>query len=346
MINKEIKIMAAVVIVAVLFPALVTSVISGINGNKDGSAQNSGKTIEIDNGEYSASMDMEDYIPCVLMAQMPITSPKELLKAQSVVIRTYILKQMGQNTKISSKRLGLPYVSYVKLQDMWVKEYIIKHPSSIEGIIGNLTGMGGSKIFQDNMDYLKKLIKKTGLRVMKNDGELILPLYHGISNGKTREGTEILGDGYSYLKSVDCDTDMQEKDFLGVKYLTLKQLKDKLVENDIIIYKDKKELFDSKDMDIQKFISMFDHSDRDSSGYNLSIKIGDTRVPAESFSKAIGLNSTSIEISEYEKGIRFTSKGEGHGLGMSLAYAANLAKHGYDWQKILKTFYDTVIIEY
>ena len=36
------------------------------------------------------------------------------------------------------------------------------------------------------------------------------------------------------------------------------------------------------------------------------------------FAKALGLQSTDMTIEEYEKGIRITTKGVGHGFGMSL----------------------------
>ena len=48
----------------------------------------------------------------------------------------------------------------------------------------------------------------------------------------------------------------------------------------------------------------------------------------------------------YEKGIKITTKGNGHGFGMSISYARYLAGHGKPWQEILSTFYDGKIVEY
>lgn len=53
-----------------------------------------------------------------------------------------------------------------------------------------------------------------------------------------------------------------------------------------------------------------------------------------------------MSIEEYEKGIRITTKGNGHGFGMSISYARYLADHGKPWQEILSTFYDGKIVEY
>ena len=53
-----------------------------------------GKQVVMESNGYSMTMDVEAFIPCVIMAQMSIDSPKEALKAQSVVVRTYILNKM------------------------------------------------------------------------------------------------------------------------------------------------------------------------------------------------------------------------------------------------------------
>ncbi|MFQ9514609.1 MAG: SpoIID/LytB domain-containing protein [Eubacterium sp.] len=344
--QKNWKVSAIACMIILIVPVLITFIASKINVNKNSQVPLSGKTIVIEHGGYVAEMDMENFIPCVLMAQMPIDSPKEVLKAQSVIIRTYILKQMGNSTSINSKELNLPFTTYVELEDMWFRNYRMEHPGSIEGLLGNLTGLGKSTIFKQNMDYLNALIEKTSMNVLKSNGELILPLFHEISNGVTRSGSELLGKEYDYLKSIKCNTDLQQENFIGAKYITMEQLKEKLAKKDIIIYKDKKELFSSENIDLQDFVNLIDSSNKDQQGYLVSIKIADTKIIAEEFADALELASTSMEISEYEKGLRITTRGVGHGFGMSLAYAGQLAKDGMGWQKILKTFYNATISDY
>lgn len=340
------KSFAVIGLIILVFPVLITFIVNKVNVDKESGVQTSGKTIVVNCGSYVAEMDMENFIPCVLMAQMPIESPKEALKAQAVVIRTYILKKMGKDNTISNDELGLPYISYVKLEDMWFRNYRMEHPKSVRGMLGNLTGLGKSRIFKTNMDYLNMIMEKTRMKVLKNGGELILPLYHGISNGTTRSGSEVLGEEYNYLKSVKCNSDMEEENFLGVQYVTAEQLKEKLKKSGIVVYKENKELFSTEDMDLQELMKIIDYSDKDKTSYVKVVKIADTKIAAEDFAKALKLRSTSMEISEYEDGIRITTKGEGHGFGMSLSYAKQLAKDGMEWDKILKTFYDVTISDY
>ena len=166
-----------------------------------------------------------------------------------------------------------------------------------------------------------------------------MPLFHNISNGKTRLGEEILGKKYSYLKSVICQNDIKEKEYLCTRYLTVNEFKEKLEAN--VVFKDGKEIL--KNIKDKKEIINLITVEKDKEGYALKIRIGDTVVLADDFSKALGLNSTDMSIEEYEKGIRITTKGNGHGFGMSIRY---LAGHGKPWQEILSTFYDGKIVEY
>lgn len=346
MIKKHWNVIVVMALIIFIFPVLVTFSVMKMNGASDNERNQSGKTVEMDCGGYVVTMDMEDFIPCVLMAQMSIDSPMEAMKAQVVVIRTYILQRMKEETTISTGELGLPFISYAALKEQWFQEYKIENPTSLEGIWGNLAGIGSGSIFDKNIGYLRMIVNKTDGKVMKNNGELILPLFHGISNGNTRNGSEVIGSGYSYLKSVKCDTDLKEENYIGTKYFTIDQLREKLMEKDIIVYKDKEELLSSENIDLQELLKLIELKGKDQVGYVTFIQMGDTVILADKFAEALGLNSTSMEIEAYEKGIRITTKGMGHGLGMSLSYAKQLAANGEQWQDILKRFYDVTISDY
>ena len=118
-----------------------------------------------------------------------------------------------------------------------------------------------------------------------------------------------------------------------------------LKEQGIIAYKDKKEIFVDKNVSTKELLGLIDISNRDKSGYVKIVKIGDTVVEGGVFAKALGLKSTDMTIEEYEKGIRITTKGVGHGFGMSLTYGAGLAGEGKTWKEILERFYDASIVE-
>lgn len=291
-------------------------------------------------------MDVEQFIPCVLMAQLDVDNSVELLKAQAVVIRTYILYRMGSKEKITSRELGLPFCTYTKMQEMWFEKFRRENAATGWGMFYNFTGLGKIKVYDEKMQCINKVMEKTRGKVLKYNGKIILPLFQQISNGSTRDGEKLLGSDFKYLKKVKCESDEQEDGFLSVRYFTLQEFAKKLSENGIVIYKDKKENFDEKQNDVHGFIEMMNFSNVDEDGYQLWIKIGDTKISGDALKEALGLRSTSMKIEEYEQGIRVTTKGEGHGFGMSLAFAGKLAENGTDWKGILRKFYDCVIVDF
>lgn len=332
------------ILFSIFFPLVIGSVCVLVNGNKISKAKPSGKIILVDNKNYSFEMDMENFISYVLMAQMDESEPEELLKAKSVIIRTYILYKMKDKAQIAASALGMEYRNYGELKNSRFQDFCRENIKSPKGMAAYFTGIGSYKIYNEKNKKIKRIVDKTKGKIIKKQGETILPLFHNISNGKTRLGEEILGKEYSYLKSVICQNDIKEKEYLCTRYLTVNEFKKKLSANGIVVFKDGKEIL--KNIKEKKEIINLITVEKDKEGYALKIRMGDTVVLADDFSKALGLNSTDMSIEEYEKGIRITTKGNGHGFGMSISYARYLAGHGKPWQEILSTFYDGKIVEY
>ena len=332
------------ILFSIFFPLVIGSVCVLVNGNKISKAKPSGKIILVDNKNYSFEMDMENFISYVLMAQMDESEPEELLKAKSVIIRTYILYKMKDKAQIAASDLGMEYRNYGELKNSRFQDFCRENIKSPKGMAAYFTGIGSYKIYNEKNKKIKRIVDKTKGKIIKKQGETILPLFHNISNGKTRLGEEILGKEYSYLKSVICQNDIKEKEYLCTRYLTVNEFKKKLSANGIVVFKDGKEIL--KNIKEKKEIINLITVEKDKEGYALKIRMGDTVVLADDFSKALGLNSTDMSIEEYEKGIRITTKGNGHGFGMSISYARYLAGHGKPWQEILSTFYDGKIVEY
>lgn len=332
------------ILFSIFFPLVIGSVCVLVNGNKISKAKPSGKIILVDNKNYSFEMDMENFISYVLMAQMDESEPEELLKAKSVIIRTYILYKMKDKAQIAASDLGMEYRNYGELKNSRFQDFCRENIKSPKGMAAYFTGIGSYKIYNEKNKKIKRIVDKTKGKIIKKQGETILPLFHNISNGKTRLGEEILGKEYSYLKSVICQNDIKEKEYLCTRYLTVNEFKKKLSANGIVVFKDGKEIL--KNIKDKKEIINLITVEKDKEGYALKIRMGDTVVLADDFSKALGLNSTDMSIEEYEKGIRITTKGNGHGFGMSISYARYLAGHGKPWQEILSTFYDGKIVEY
>lgn len=318
-----------------------------------------GKEIVVHQGNVQIKMDVEQFIPWVLMAQASINAPEEFLKAQIVVIRTFIVNKMEGVDYISAEELALPFKNIAVMREQWFYEFKKNQVLTFNGILANITELGKKSIFDENIEYLTKLVKKTGMAVMKyknnvkdetNDtvikhrGEVIEPFFHYMSNGKTRSGKEILGREYGYLKSVNCDTDKEQNKNRRIKYISIQELEKRLYSGGIIEYQNGKEMKASNH--VSDFFKKIDYSDKDKTGYVKVVKIGDTTVIADDFAKALGLESTDFQIDQHNEETRISVRGIGHGFGMSLCDAKIMAEKGSSWKSILKKYYDVEISEY
>lgn len=83
----------------------------------------------------------------------------------------------------------------------------------------------------------------------------------------------------------------------------------------------------------------------DKAGYITKIRIGDTEIPGEEFRKFLNLNSSCFTMEQVDKGIRITTKGLGHGVGMSQYGAERMAESGKPYDEILQYYFKDVTIE-
>ena len=71
------------------------------------------RRILLDRSSGSYYMDIEEYLPGVIARQMPVDYEPEALKAQAIIARTYICRQMeasGEGDEIAESALDMDYV--------------------------------------------------------------------------------------------------------------------------------------------------------------------------------------------------------------------------------------------
>ena len=152
--------------------------------------------ILLDREENGGYLSLEEYLPSVLAAQISPDSEMEALKAQAVIARTYIRRQMGEEKEISELSLDLDRKPREELKKIW-----------------------GKTEFPEKYSRLEEAVIQTNGIVMTYDGEMIAPLFCAVTAGSTRDGDE----GYPYLKSVSCPDDEKAADFISFVSLSAKQ---------------------------------------------------------------------------------------------------------------------------
>ena len=78
----------------------------------------------------------------------------------------------------------------------------------------------------------------------------------------------------------------------------------------------------------------------DTAGYVLSVQVGKEEVSGEEFRTNYHLASSCFTLQKYNGKLRITTRGVGHGLGMSQNTANQMAKNGREYEEILEEFFE------
>ena len=131
-------------VVAVLFPYVVTLALSGAvrgtGGGYSGQGQlTSGRRIRLDR-QGKGYVDVEEYLVGVVARQMPADYEKEALKAQAVIARTYVCRQMDGRTEILQSELNLEYLEEEQMEKLWGKPRFLEYYQKVRQAVEETRG--------------------------------------------------------------------------------------------------------------------------------------------------------------------------------------------------------------
>ena len=182
--------------------------------------------------------------------------------------------------------------------------------------------------WQDKYDeYYKKIesaVKSTENKVMKYNGKTIKAFYFAVSNGYTEDVQNVFGGNLPYLKSVESE-ESSYKNYINTVSFSKTEFCNKL------------KLSNCNNIKIEDI-------KKDQTNRVLSLKINDNYFKGTDFRKLLTLKSTDFDI-KINNNITITTRGYGHGVGMSQYGAEVLAKQGYSYEQILKKYYQGIKIE-
>lgn len=176
--------------------------------------------------------------------------------------------------------------------------------------------------YKEYKEKIQKAIQDTKGEIMTYNGECISALFYSSSNGKSENVENYFeGSHKDYLVSVDSPWDEKyDSSFIREKRYTKAQLNNIFGEftySDVIHYP---------------------------SGRVKSIKINDKSYTGRQVREKLELASSDFTITKDNDEYVFTTKGNGHGVGMSQYGAQGMAKEGYNYQDILKHYYQGIEI--
>ena len=187
-----------------------------------------------------------------------------------------------------------------------------------------LKSMWGNS-FDTYYEKVKKAVMATKGEVMMYNGKYIDALYFSTSNGRTEDPIYVWNYSAPYLKSVDCKWDIGTKFFNATKTIPISELNQKLGVN----------INSVNDIQIKS---------QTTGGRVNSIIIGGKEFTGVNVRMLLGLRSSDFTVSESSSNVVFTTKGWGHGVGMSQYGANEMAKAEYNYSQILKHYYTGITI--
>ena len=250
-------------------------------------------------------LNIEDYLIGVVSSEVPVSFEKEALKAQAVASRTYALKQIEDN----------------KDKNYDVTDNVLSQVYSTDDALKEKWGSN----FDEYYNKIKTVVNETKGEFISYDNNPIFAFFFSTSNGTTEDNVNVFGADLPYLKPVDSSFDLDETNYVSTKEYTIDEF-----YNLLGIPVDDLEITNIK---------------RSNSNRVLYLEINGVSFKGRELQKILSLKSNDFDIKEENNKIIITTKGYGHGVGMSQYGANALAKKNMGYQDILKYYYRGVEIK-
>lgn len=246
-------------------------------------------------------IELEEYLIGVVAGEMPAAFNSEALKAQAIIARTYTLKAISQNKKLTDSVSTQIYIDNGQMQAKWGSDYT-KYYNKIKSAVDSTSGL-----------------------YITYNGGYIDAVYFSTSNGYTEDAKYVWGNDIPYLKSVESKWDIGTTSYSKRVNKTFGEVSNILGFNV------------DENTKIKNII-------RNESNRITSITIGDKTYTGVQIRTLFNLNSADFDIEITSSGFTFTTRGYGHGVGMSQYGANGMANAGYSYEEIIKYYYQGVSI--
>ncbi len=248
---------------------------------------------------------LEEYVMGVVAGEMPASFNKEALKAQAVAARSYIMYKISKN-KNTKYDVVDTVTNQVYLNDSELKKK-------------------WGKNYEEYKTKIKSAVSDTAYQYITYNGQIAEALFFSTSSGRTENSEDVFVSKVHYLKSVDSSWD---------KISPVFSVQEEFEINDFL----KKLHLDATNKVNIKILN------KTSSGRVQKISVNGTTFTGSNFVNLLGLRSVNFSVN-VDKKIIITTKGYGHGVGMSQYGAEGMARAGYTYDEILKHYYTDVKIE-
>lgn len=255
-----------------------------------------------------------DYVIGAVLAEIPVSYHNESIKAQAVAANTYAIKlKLNEYLSPTKELKGADFSN---------------NPEKYQAFF---TAEDAKEFYGENYDSNQKkvaaLVDEVVNKVLVYDSIPINAAFHAISGGITESASVVWGSEISYLTPTVSAGDLTSPDFLAQVSFTSEEMQTLLIDNfpDLV-------LPDGP-------ANWFKISDRSYSGSVTQIAVGDKTLTGSQLRSKLGLRSANFEVTFAENTFVFTTKGYGHGVGLSQYGANTLAQDKMSYDQILLHYY-------
>ncbi|MDO8426058.1 MAG: SpoIID/LytB domain-containing protein [Deltaproteobacteria bacterium] len=243
---------------------------------------------------------LESYLVGIINNEISSKWPKDVIKTQAVIARTYALYNKA------------------------------KRPNGLYHVEGSVMGQVYSGVGKED-EAAFKAVKETAGEILTFSGEPALTVYHSNAGGMTDSSKDVWERYYPYLLSIESPYDSAYPQFYWGFSLSAASLGELLKKSGLKTG----EPAETIPVEATKAGRVKSIVIEDKEGKKLKISGEDLRK-AVGYST---LRSTIFEVKRAGDLFVFKGKGSGHGVGLSQWGAKGMAEEGYSYREILKHYY-------
>ena len=246
--------------------------------------------------------ELETYVAGVVAAEMPASFEPEALKAQAVAARTYAVRDMLQTG--GGFPQGQAYRSPEEQAALWGEDYPVW------------------------AEKIRQAVAATRGEILTYEQEPILAVFCAASAGVTESAGNVWSTDLPYLQSVASPGDREAPQFAVTVRIPREQAAAALLAacpaaGDL-------------SGDLSPKLRIEDYTP---AGYVKTVRVGAGSLTGRQFREALGLRSSAFTLEFAGDELVVTTRGHGHGAGMSQYGAQALAREGKTYREILAYYY-------
>ncbi len=253
---------------------------------------------------------IEDYVVGVVASEMHANFEPEALKAQALAARTYIVKQL-----LNTEKIGIP-------EDADVGDTVLFQVYKSKDELKKQWG----KDYEVHLGKIQEAVVQTQGKILTYDNQPIEAQFFSTSNGYTENSEAYWQNAFPYLKSVESPWDKESPRFYDQKTISVKDFE---IALGVKL---------GNDSTIGKVISR-------TPGKRVGeVEIGNKKFTGRQIRELLELRSSDFEWKRSGNNIVISTKGYGHGVGMSQYGANGMAAEGKTHEQIISHYYQGVQI--